>query len=177
MRFFKRLVVTLVAVVVVLVAISFLLPRNVAVSRSIVINAPAEAIFPQVNALAAGQNWSPWLERDPNIQIAYDGPEQGVGNMMRWTSEVRDVGNGAQEIVASVENERVETALDFGSMGNALAAFDLVASGAGTEVTWSFQTDMGMNPIARYMGLVMDRWVGADYEKGLANLKALIENG
>jgi hypothetical protein len=27
------------------------------------------------------------------------------------------------------------------------------------------------------MGLMMDKWVGGDYEKGLSNLKALVEAG
>jgi hypothetical protein len=36
---------------------------------------------------------------------------------------------------------------------------------------------MGVNPVGRWMGLMMDRWVGADYERGLANLKALVEGG
>jgi len=44
-------------------------------------------------------------------------------------------------------------------------------------VKWGFATDMGMNPIARWMGLMMDRWVGADYQKGLARLKDLVEAG
>jgi len=40
---------------------------------------------------------------------------------------------------------------------------------------WNFRTDLGMNPIARWMGLGMEGWVGGDYEKGLATLKAQIE--
>jgi hypothetical protein len=34
---------------------------------------------------------------------------------------------------------------------------------------------MGMNPVGRYMGLMMDRWVGGDYERGLLQLKAQVE--
>lgn len=41
--------------------------------------------------------------------------------------------------------------------------------------TWGFDTDLGMNPIARYFGLVMDSMLGADYEKGLAKLKQVCE--
>ena len=36
---------------------------------------------------------------------------------------------------------------------------------------------MGMNPMGRWMGLMMDGMVGADYDQGLANLKALVEAG
>eukprot|EP01023_Acetabularia_acetabulum_P038207 TRINITY_DN36513_c1_g1_i1.p2 TRINITY_DN36513_c1_g1~~TRINITY_DN36513_c1_g1_i1.p2 ORF type:complete len:157 (-),score=35.49 TRINITY_DN36513_c1_g1_i1:16-486(-) len=34
---------------------------------------------------------------------------------------------------------------------------------------------MGSGPMGRWMGLMMDRWVGADYEQGLQNLKAVVE--
>ena len=45
----------------------------------------------------------------------------------------------------------------------------------GTKITWGFDSDLGMNPIARWMGLMFDSWIGADYETGLANLKNLVE--
>ncbi len=101
----------------------------------------------------------------------------GVGNKLTWASEHPQVGNGTQEITASVENERVETALDFGSMGTADAFFSLKANGDVTDVTWGFTTDMGSNPVSRWMGLMMDKWVGGDYETGLNRLKALVEAG
>jgi len=49
-------------------------------------------------------------------------------------------------------------------------------------VTWGFDTDVteGQNLfgslMARYFGLLFDRWIGTDYEIGLANLKTLAES-
>ena len=34
---------------------------------------------------------------------------------------------------------------------------------------------MGGNPVARYVGLMMDGMVGPAYEQGLANLKEILE--
>ena len=96
---------------------------------------------------------------------------------MDWQSEQADVGDGTQEITLSEENALVETALDFGDMGLAKAAFLLESQGEATTVTWTLETDMGLNPIARYMGLMMDGWVGGDYETGLASLKERVEAG
>ena len=177
MRFIGRALLFLAGLVVLLAAGAFLLPREVAVERSIAIDAPPDAVFPHLNSTQAMGEWSPWLGRDPNIQLAFSGPETGAGNKLDWTSEVPEVGNGSQEITAVVENERVETALDFGEMGTAEAWLTLAPSGDSTEVVWGFVTDTGMNPMARYFGLMMDKWVGGDYETGLANLKALVEGG
>jgi hypothetical protein len=79
--------------------------------------------------------------------------------------------------VESVPDRKVATALDFGEMGTASAAFLLDPRGAETGVTWTLDTDLGMNPIARYFGLGMDGIIGKDYEKGLAALKAAAEKG
>ena len=177
MRFIRRLLTAIVVIVVLLVAVAYVLPREVSVARSVTIDAPPEAIFPHVNSLQKMADWSPWLDRDPNVKLTYEGPEMGVGNKLTWASDQPDVGNGIQEITAMVENEKVTTALDFGDMGLAQADITLAAAGSGTEVTWSLDTDMGNNPIGRWMGLMMDKWVGADYETGLGNLKTLVEGG
>ena len=175
MGLIKRLVQFVLVIAVLLVAVAYLLPREVEVNRTATIAAPPEAVFEHVASLQKFSEWSPWGNIDPDMKVSYSGPDMGVGNKMEWQSEHPNVGNGAQEITAIVENERVESALDFGEMGTALASFDLVKSGDGTEITWGLKSDMGNNPIGRWMGLMMDKWVGADYEKGLAALKAKVE--
>lgn len=176
MRWFKRVFLTLIVLVIALVCISFLLPGKAEVSRNIAIDAPAEAIFPYVNSMQETEHWSPWLSRDPETKLSYSGPDTGVGNMLSWSSENPEVGTGTQTIIESVDNQSVKTALDFGAMGIAKATFTLQPDGSATKVTWGFVTDLGLNPMARWMGLMMDKWVGADYERGLQNLKTLVES-
>ena len=175
MRVLKWLLGIVVVLVLLFVAGGFLLPREVSVARSVDISAPPGEVFGHVNSLRATQEWSPWLERDPNVAVTYSGPEEGVGASMAWESKDPQVGVGTQEIVASETDQRVETALDFGPMGTATASFILEDTGGGTRVTWDLVADMGNDPMGRWMGLMMDRWVGADYEQGLSNLKALVE--
>jgi len=177
MRVLRRISILVVVGAAILATVTYILPREVTVERSVAIGAPPEAIFPHVNSLQATEAWSPWLERDPEVKLVYSGPDFGVGNRMAWESEHPQVGSGTQEITASVQNSQVRTALDFGAMGTARASFDLEPDGAVTELTWGFVTDTGMNPVARWMGLMMDRWVGADYEAGLSRLKELVESG
>lgn len=176
MRILKWLVGLVVALILVVVAVGFFLPRQVHVERVVVIDAPPSDIFPYVNSLKAGADWSPWLGRDPQVQLDYSGPDAGVGARLDWASDQRDVGHGSQEITLSQADARVESALDFGDMGTAMAAFALVPQGEATEVTWSLDSDMGAGPVGRWMGLMMDKWVGGDYERGLSNLKILVES-
>jgi hypothetical protein len=177
MRIVKWILGIVAVLAVVFVGGAFFLPQEVTVSRTASINAAPEAVFPHVNSLKATEKWSPWLGIDPEVKTTFSGPDQGVGAKLEWESDHPQVGSGSQEIVLSTANERVETALDFGEMGTAKAAFLLSGTGETTEITWNLVSDMGTNPVGRWMGLMMDNWVGADYEKGLSNLKALVEQG
>ena len=61
-------------------------------------------------------------------------------------------------------------------MGTAQSSLQLVPVDGGTRVTWGFKTE-AQGVLDRWMSLLFDDWVGADYEKGLARLKALAESG
>lgn len=175
MRILKWLTGIVALLAIIFFAGAFLLPKDITVARSIEIDAPPSDVFPHVNSLKATQAWSPWLERDPDVALSYEGPEAGVGAKMAWASDQRDVGTGTQEIITSEPDKQVVTALDFGPMGTAMATFDLASAGDKTTITWGLYTDAGSNPMARWMGLMMDGMVGKDYETGLANLKTLVE--
>jgi uncharacterized protein YndB with AHSA1/START domain len=175
MRFLGRLVLVLLAAALVIAAAGMLLPRRVTVERSIAIDAPPEQIFSHINSMQAFDKWSPWSGLDPELVQSFSGPGTGIGNRMEWRSDDPRVGTGSQKIVASVPNERVETELDFGEMGTATSWQVLEPVDGETLVTWGLLADMGNSPIGRYMGLMMDRWVGADYERGLVRLKDIVE--
>lgn len=176
MKILKKVLLFAVGLLVLLAVIGLLLPAQSHVERSVVIDAPADTVFPLINNFHEFNRWSPWAKKDPDTQYRFEGPDSGTGAKMSWSSENPQVGKGSQEIVESEPNERVATGLDFGDMGTAQAAFTLEPAGDGVKVTWGFDVEHGMNPVNRYMGLLMDRWVGADYEAGLADLKELAES-
>jgi effector-binding domain-containing protein len=130
-------------------------------------------VFAVVNDLTQAKDWGPWYKRDPKMVLTFEGPPAGEGAKLKWNSTTE--GEGSQEIVESVAFKTIKTKLDFGPKGIATAAFQFASVEGGTKVTWSMDTDVGMNPVARYMGLMFDSWIGKDYEEGLANLKQLVE--
>ena len=42
--------------------------------------------------------------------------------------------------------------------------------------TWHNEGPLGMNPVARYYGLLMNKMMGPDFETGLHNLKVRVES-
>lgn len=177
MKMLKRILICLVVVVVLLAGIGFVLPRHAHVERAIEIKAPQAQIFDMVSSFKRFNEFSPWAELDPNMQLTYEGPESGVGAKMSWVSTNKNVGSGSNEIVEATAPSFVRTKLDFGDQGGGEAAFKLDPIEGGTRVTWTFDSDLGNNPIARYFGLMFDRFIGPDYEKGLAKLKDIMEMG
>jgi uncharacterized protein YndB with AHSA1/START domain len=165
------------AVIVVVLAVAYILPGKVQVERATVIKAPPSEVFALVNSFENFNDWSPWYERDPNGDYRVEGPPEGVGARMIWSSEKPDVGKGSQEIIESVPESLVRTKLDFGDMGDANAFFQLEARGEdSTHLVWGFRSDLGLNPVSRYFGLMFERWIGPDYEQGLAKPKSIAED-
>jgi len=164
------------------VVTGYLLPKQVHVERSITIERPAPMMFEILNGFQFFDQWSPWAKRDPDATFSISGPESGVGARMSWSGEPQLVGSGWQEIVASKPYELINIRLMFDAQGPADTGFKLEALGDTTRVTWFFDSDLtqGVNMLdaflARYFGLLFDRWVGGDYETGLANLKKLAES-
>lgn len=176
MKTLRRIGIFLLAFLVILLIISFFLPSKVHVERIAVINAQPDIVFKQVNNLRNWNNWMPWNKLDPNIKIKYYGPEEGTGSGYSWSSENGQVGKGKLSITDSKPNESVITAMNFTGNGVATGSFHLESLEGKTKITWGMDMDMGMNPVAKYIGLFMDQMIGADFEQGLSDLKKVSES-
>jgi hypothetical protein len=173
MKALKIVGVLLLSTLLLLLLISFFLPSEVNVERSRVMHAKPDAVYAQVNNLRNWMNWMPWNKKDPNMQIEWGDPTSGVGAGYAWKSEHKEVGNGHLRISQSEQNAMVETEMFFmESERPAYGTFKFEPTAEGTKVVWSMRSDMGKNPVAKLMGLMMDSWVGGDFEKGLEQLDA-----
>lgn len=151
---------------------AFALPPSARVERSIEIAAPPAAVFAIVNSPAGFDRINPFRAEDPGLKTSYEGPASGKGATLRWQGKQ---GEGAQTIIASEANARVDMALDLGDMGKPNQSFVLEPTAAGTRLTWRTEAQFGPNLIARAFGLFMDGMLGPVYERGLADLKTLAE--
>jgi len=148
------------------------------VSRSATYSASAESLFAKVNNLHEWNTWSPWAKIDPNAKATFEGPIEGEGAIMKWVSDNDEVGTGSMTITKSIPNEKVNFDLAFISpfKGTSKADFTFQSEGNTTKVTWSMYGEK--NFISKAMGLIFDcdKMVGGQFEKGLANLKPLVES-
>lgn len=142
------------------------LPRHVSIERTATINAAPEAVIELAASNTGYQAFNPYKDLDPNLTVEMFGPASGVGSGFSFESK-----DGAgQQTVASVTQDQVIFDLDLGPLGQPTQAISVVAVQGATEVTWSMDMDLGVNPVFRVMGLFMDGMIGPNFELGLANI-------
>ncbi len=158
------------------VALAALRPDAFRVSRSAVINAPAQAIFAQIVDFRNWRAWSPWAERDRSAKNSFDGPNSGVGASFAWDVDSK-VGAGKMTILECVRDERLRIRLEFlwPVRAVSMANFNLSPAQGGTQIVWSLEGKN--NFFAKAFSLFVDceKMTGKDFETGLANLRALVE--
>jgi uncharacterized protein YndB with AHSA1/START domain len=167
------------AIIVVFIVIVAMQPPTFRVTRSAVIAASPARVFEEVNDLHRWVAWSPWQKLDPNMTQTYDGPPAGVDSTMAWSGNNK-AGQGRMTITESKPAERVGFRLEFLRPFRANHAADFTfepvgGGGSETRVNWSMSGDK--NFMSKAFGLIMnmDKLIGADFEKGLAQLKTIAE--
>jgi uncharacterized protein YndB with AHSA1/START domain len=171
-----KILIAVAAVLVVLVVVIATRPTEFRVQRSATIAAPAPLVFAQVNDFHKWEAWSPYVKRDPAMKKTFEGAPAGVGAIYTWSGN-NEVGEGRTTIIESRPGELIRIKLEFVRpfASTSTAEFTFKPEGDRTAVTWALDGRNGLP--AKAMGLVMnmDRMIGDDFEKGLAQIKAIAE--
>jgi hypothetical protein len=176
MRFLKRLAIGLVLLLAAAAVVVWMQPDDYRLTRSTVIAAPAAAVFAQVNDLRKWDDWSPWAKLDPNAKVTFSGPPAGVGASFQWDGNDK-IGTGEMSITESKPNERVATRTDFIKPFEGTSRSDFVFSeqNGQTNVIWTMTGTQNFIGKAICLVMNMEKTVGPDFEKGLAQLKQVAE--
>ena len=144
--------------------------------RSGVIQAPAEKIFPYISEFKKAGEWSPYEQMDPQMKKTYSGTEGAVGSKMEFDGN-KDVGSGSLEVLNVVPQQSVNLKLIMTKPFYAenLIEYKLTPEGSGTRFTWAMSGNGGF--LGKLLSVLVDceKMVGGQMEKGIQNLKTLIE--
>ena len=173
---FKKILIALVAIVVVFAVVVALQPSEFRVVRSATISAPAPAVFAQVNDFHNWEAWSPWAKLDPAAKHSFEGPSAGTGAVFRWAGN-EEVGEGSMTITESRPSDLIRINLEFLKpfAATSVAEFTFKPEGDRTAVTWSMAGQNNFIAKAVCLFMNMDETVGGDFEKGLAQMKSVVE--
>ncbi len=170
------LIVVAVLVVAMLVVVA-MQSEDFRIARSATIAAAPAEVFPQVNDFHRWEQWSPWAKLDPAMKTTYEGPATGEGSAYSWSGNNK-VGAGKMTVLKSQPPERLLIQLDFlrPMKVTNTAEFTFEPKGRSTVVTWTMTGKKNFMAKAFHLVMNMEKLVGPDFEKGLAQLKAVVES-
>ena len=172
----KIALIALAVIVAVLLVVVAMQPADFRVARSATMSAPAQAVFTQVDDLRRWEAWNPWQKKDPAMKLTFAGPPAGPGASYSWAGN-NEVGEGRLTITESRPNDLVLIKLEFLKPFTATntATFTFKPAGNQTAVTWSMEGRKNFLAKALHLVMNMDKMVGGEFEKGLADMKAVVE--
>lgn len=146
------------------------------VVRTTTIDADPTVVHTLINDFHEWRTWSPWEDLDPDLERTYTGPDAGVGAHYAWSGN-RKAGQGEMVITGETPLQ-IDVKLDFMKPFSATnqVTFLLTPAGGGTKVEWRMNGEQKgfWGFVGRFMN--MDKLVGKDFEKGLAQLKTAAES-
>jgi len=173
----KKILIGLVLVIILLVVVVALQSSHYRVERSATMNAPASVVFAQVNDFHKWSAWSPWEKIDPAMKRTFDGAPAGTGAGYAWVGN-SEVGEGRMTITESHPSDLIKIKLEFLKPFAATSdtVFTFKPEGNQTKVTWTMDGDKNFMAKAIHMFMNIDKMVGGDFEKGLAQMKTVAES-
>ncbi|NAS30324.1 polyketide cyclase [Flavobacteriaceae bacterium R38] len=164
-------------IVLLVVILALIAPKNYHVSRAIEIEKPLPEVFEYLKYVKNQDHWSPWKKKDPKMRQEFKGTDGKAGFISSWEGN-KQVGVGEQEIRKIIKNKSIETELrflkPFKSQSDAYLNVDKIDNNK-TKVTWGFSGENKFPGSIFMIFMNMDKAVGKDFEEGLADLKSVLE--
>ncbi len=165
MKIFKYIFLLVLALIVIGSIYLATLDGSYDVKRSRVIQAQPEVVFNDLSDYKNWQEWGPWYEEDPTIEVTYAEQTVGVGGSYSWTGKE---GGGTMNTLKVDEPKSLDQEIifktPFGDMRSDVY-WILEKVDGGTNLTWGMKGEMGF--FTRWMASSMEEQIGPMEERGL----------
>lgn len=175
----KKVLYVIIGLVVVYLILCFAGPKASKIERTIVINAPMEAVNAAIiDHKVFHDKWSPWTEKDPGMKVTFEGEMGKPGHKMSWESDSASVGIGSMTI-NSISADSIIQTLRFDNHESKIYHILKNENGA-TSVIWGLSSEFPF--FARGIVMLMnaekhmEEMIAPDFEKGLVKLKTYVES-
>ena len=176
MKILKTLGFLILGLIALALIIGAFQPTHYEYESSVDINASKDIIFSKINDLKTWEDWGPWKEEDPTIQMTFGEKTEGLGASYSWDGETS--GKGKVTVTESTPPIWQKSAIEFDGHGGNNGWFKLEDGENGaTKSYWGFSMDVPypMNAMMLFTGGSMERQMHQMFDSGLANLKEVCE--
>jgi hypothetical protein len=146
------------------------------IEKSIEISRKDTEVFDYLKLTKNQDNFSIWNMADPGMKKEYRGTDGTIGFIYGWDSTNKNVGAGEQETKEIVKGKSIQFEVRFfrpmQNTGKAIFLLNKKAENL-TEVSWIFDSRSKF-PYSLFAPF-FKRMMGKDLEKGLVNLKDILE--
>jgi hypothetical protein len=146
------------------------------IEKSTRIARPLPEVFSYLKQTKNQDNFSVWNMTDPTMNKEYRGTDGSVGFIYSWDSTNKNVGAGEQETTEIEEGKRIVYEVRFFRPMKNVGKVSFLFSGqenGETVVRWIFDSPSKF-PYSLFAP-IFKRMLGKDLEKGLVNLKGILE--
>ena len=172
----KRILLAIGFILLVVLVLGFISPKEFLVERSIEIEAPRSHVYEYIKSLEDLHLWTDLKFEDSTLQIAYHGTPGTVGSRAEW-KRVDVIEEGTEEVVRVVPLNRMETNIRMVRPWESLshAFFSIGGNDDVCKMTWRFEGHCPFPFNIRHLFIDMDYIQGTAHDASLKKLKAIAE--
>ena len=178
MKIFIGIIIVLAGIIILFLVIGLLIRKDYSVGKDVVVNKSKTTVFDFLKLLKNQNKFSVWSSIDPNMKTEFRGTDGTIGFISAWESDNKNVGKGEQEILKIMDGERIDYEIrfikPFASTSKAYISTTTV-NDYQTKVHWEFTGKMKYPTNLMLLFMNMEKMVGGDLDKGLQNLKSVLE--
>ena len=152
-------------------------PNSFEVSRERTINAPASVLYDNVIDFKNWEDWSSWIEKEPDLKLIFPEQTEGVGGSYSW--EGKD-GLGNMKTIAANPKTSIVQELQFDDFHPSKINWTFEPTPDNqTKVIWKMNSEKLPFMFKGFAAVSggFDKMIGPDFERGLEKLDSVVVDG
>jgi hypothetical protein len=175
MKILKRIGLFILGLIVLLLVVALFIRKEYVVEREVVVNKSNTDAFNYVRYAKNQDNYSKWVQADPNAKKEFRGTDGTVGFIYAWDGN-KNMGKGEQQIKNIEEGKRIDFHLHFIKPMESTASSWIVTEAVSdhqTKIKWGMG---GRSPYPlNLVNIFIPGILGKDLEASLGQLKVVLE--
>ncbi len=173
---FRKIILLIGAVLLLIMLGGFLLPSSFSAKRSVTVQAPPEAVYDTLLRIQTWPQWHFWLQQaDTDSKgITFGDTLNGKGASVA-SSKGKSSSTSIRIVSTQPMRKKINVNMTISGRFTLQSKISLEPNAQGARVVWQDRGNVGMNPVQRYIGLMMPSFLGDGIEESLSQLKRTVE--